>query len=347
MIQLYVDVEKYVANIEKIKSTLKNGTKYCAVVKANAYGLGYKEISEATQNNVDCFAVAFSFEGLAMREEGIKKPILQLSPYESEYLQDSINQEIMLSTFSLSQLEEIEKTAKSVGKSAVVQIKINSGMNRYGVKDSGYLNDMLNKINSSKNLSLAGVFSHLSGRDEEFAYVQKSNFEKLTNHINTHKHISASYGTRLSQDFHMNMVRVGIDAIGTGEDDYTKQTVALKSEIVAFQSVEAGEYIGYGDYFKANEKINVAIVRGGYADGVNRLLRNGGCVIINGNACKVRGTICMDCFMVDVSNADCKIGDSVEIFSENMPLATYANTIQTIPYEAVTQISQRVKRVYL
>ncbi len=346
MIKLCVDTKKYNANISKIKSNLKKGTKLCAVVKANAYGLGAENISKATESNVDCFAVAFSFEGLRLREIGVKKPILHLSPYENEYLEESIKQNITLSVFEKSQLKDIAYHAKKAGKKASVQIKINSGMNRYGVKEKSAFYSMLNQVETSKNLTVTGVFSHLSGRDAEFATFQKDKFLAMTENLKIAKHISASYGTRLGKSFHMDMVRVGIDLIGTGSDKIFQQTVTFKSEIVAFQKVESGEYVGYGDYFQAKGKIKVAIIRGGYADGVNRLIRNGGCVIIKGRMCKIVGSVCMDCFFADVTGVKCETGDSVEIFSENLPLESYAKTIKTIPYEALTQISERVVREY-
>lgn len=344
--KLCVDTKKYNANISKIKSNLKKGTKLCAVVKANAYGLGAEKISKATENNVDCFAVAFSREGLKLRELGIKKPILQLSPFENEFLQESIKEDIMLTVFAESQLKDIAYHAKKAGKKACVQIKINSGMNRYGVNEKSVFHSMLNEVESNKNLAIAGVFSHLSGRDKEFATFQKDKFLDMTKNVNTTKHIAASYGTSLGHDFHLDMVRVGIDLIGTGGDNVFQQSVAFKSEIVAFQNVNADEYIGYGDYFMAKDKIKVAIIRGGYADGVNRLIRNGGCVIINGLMCKIVGSVCMDCFFADVSDVKCEAGDSVEIFSENLSLMQYADKIKTIPYEALTQISERVVREY-
>ncbi len=346
MIKLCVNLNQYKANIQNIKQTLKKGTKFCAVVKANAYGLGDKEITKATENMVDCFAVAFSCEGLSLRENGIKKPILQLSPHEEHLLEESIRNDIMLSVFTPSQLKDIAYHARKLHAKCKVQIKINSGMNRYGINEKSQFITMLNKIQSSKNIDLCGIFSHLSGRDEEFANFQKDKFESMTRQVSTLKHISASYGTRISKNFHMDMVRIGIDMIGTGEI-LNNQSVTLQSEIIAFQNVNSGEYVGYGDYFSANSKIRVAIVRGGYADGVNRLQRNGGCVIINKSMCSIVGSICMDCFFVDVSKVKCKIGDKVEIFSQNMPLATYANIMKTIPYEALTQISQRVKREYV
>ncbi len=346
MIKLCVDTKKYNANISKIKSNLKKGTKLCAVVKANAYGLGGENISKATESNVDCFAVAFSFEGLKLRENGVKIPILQLSPYENELLEESIRKDITLSVFAKSQLKDIAYHAKKAGKKACVQIKINSGMNRYGVKEKSAFYSMLNHVEASKNLALTGVFSHLSGRDKEFSTFQKDKFISMTENLKIPKHISASYGTRLGRDFHMDMVRVGIDLIGTGSDKNFQQSVAFKSEIVAFQKVEAGEYVGYGDYFKSHAKIKVAIIRRGYADGVNRLIRNGGCVIIKDRMCKIVGSVCMDCFFADVSGLKCEKGDSVEIFSENLPLESYAKKIKTIPYEALTQISERVVREY-
>ncbi len=346
MIKLCVDMKKYKSNISKIKSNLKKGTKFCAVVKANAYGLGAKNISKATENKVDCFAVAFSVEGLELREIGIKVPILQLSPYEGELLEESIRRKITLSVFSKSQLKDIAYHAKKTGEKASVQIKINSGMNRYGINEKSTFYSLLNAVESYKNINLTGVFSHLSGRDEEFASFQKDKFLKMTKNLPVKKHIAASFGTRLGKDFHMDMVRVGIDMIGACSSENAKQAVSLVSEIIAFQSVNGGEYVGYGDYFMSKGKIKVAIIRGGYADGVNRLIRNGGCVIIKGIMCKIVGSVCMDCFFADVSGVKCEIGDSVEIFSENISLESYAEKIKTIPYEALTQISSRVVREY-
>lgn len=346
MPKLIVDLSKYKSNIKGIKAKLKKQAKLCAVVKANAYGVGAKEISKATQNSADCFAVAFCCEGLCLREAGITKPILQLSPFEACYLCDLIKNDITLSVFCKSQLRDIEKTAKKLGAKANVQIKINSGMNRYGIKEKSHLESLAEKIYSSKNLNLAGVFSHLSARNEEFSIFQKDKFLKLTKNLHCEKHISASYGYKLSKDFHLDMVRVGIDLCGGAGVEGLLQAVSFTSKINAFQTVQSGEYVGYGNNFTPNQKIKIAIVVGGYADGVNRLISSEGYAIINKQKAKIVGSVCMDCFFCDVTNIKCKKGDEVEIFSQDNPLWEYAEKIKSIPYEALTQISPRTKRIY-
>jgi alanine racemase len=348
-----------VHNLNYFKSKLKPGTKVVAMVKAFSYGSGSYEIASLLEyHKVDYLAVAFADEGVALRQAGISLPIIVMNPEEAVFKQ-MLEYNLEPEIYSFGELRRFTIFLKNNHvENFPVHLKIDSGMHRLGFVEPE-IESLCSELKENKYLSIKSVFSHLAASDEPqhdgFTLLQVKNFEQISKKIidaldyPIYRHILNSMGVERFPEAQFEMVRLGIGLYGINPFNQGKlrNVSTLKTIISQIKIIEKGETIGYSRKGKANVETKIAILPIGYADGFDRKLGNGfGKVWINGQFAPIIGNICMDMCMADISNINAKEGDEVEIFGDHVPISDIAKQIGTIPYEILTGISNRVKRIY-
>jgi alanine racemase len=357
--RLEINLDALVHNLNYYRSGLPSGTRIMIMVKALSYGSGTHEIASLLQyQKVDYLGVAFADEGVSLRQAGITLPIMVMSPEPGSFdimLKHQLEPEI----YSFRMLDQFNQTViRNQEIDYPVHIKIDTGMHRLGFQESE-IPPMLSHLKNCHNLKVKTIFSHLAASDEEVhdSYTQKqiAVFEKITGQIidvlgyPVIRHILNSSGIERFPNACFDMVRLGIGLYGISSSvqHNLRNVSSLKSQISQIKTVTPGERIGYGRKGKAEGKTTIAIVPVGYADGLNRKLGNGvGRFIVNGKEVPIIGNICMDMTMVDISNISVREGDEVIIFGDGYPVSRLAEQLDTIPYEILTGISTRVKRIY-
>ncbi len=356
---LKVNLSALVDNVRYFRSKLKPTTKLTCMVKAFAYGAGSVEVSKALQASglVDYLAVAVADEGVELRRAGITLPIIIMDP-EVAAMDLILENNLEPNVYSHQSLKTVIVAAQAKGLEYVpIHIKIDSGMHRLGF----YKEDMpwlIDRLNHQKAVRVASVFSHLAGSDEaqfdEFTLSQIKYFdacaEELKEGLNYPiiKHICNSAGIERFSQFQFDMCRLGIGLYGFSFAGAKLRNVCtLETTILSVKTVKAGETIGYGRHTTLTEDRTIAVIPIGYADGFDRRFSNyGGEVWVRGKRCPVVGNVCMDQAMIDVTGADARPGDIVEVFGEHMPLQELADKLGTITYEILTSVSRRVQRIY-
>lgn len=360
---LEIDLGAMVHNLNLMRSMISPQTKLMAMVKAFGYGSGSFEIANSLQfHHADYLAVAYADEGIELRKAGITLPILVLSPEEQSFdamIQYGLEPEI----FSVRSLQLLENAMKRKGKletPVCIHVKLNTGMNRLGFSASD-ISNLVIRIKNNPQLRLKSVFSHLAAsenyEEDAFSEQQIALFDKMSNAILPHfeypvlRHICNSFGIVRFPNAHYDMVRLGIGLYGVAPESPIKQKLrnvsTLRTTISQIHALKAGQTIGYGRAEKVKTDMRSATLPIGYADGLNR--KNGnrqGSVLINGQRAPIVGNVCMDMCMVDVTGIACKEGDDAIIFGEEYPIEDFARNSETIPYEVLTTVSARVKRVY-
>jgi alanine racemase len=360
---LEIDLGAMVHNLNLIRSILKPSTKLMAMVKAFGYGSGSFEIANILQfHHAGYLAVAYADEGIELRKAGISLPIMVISPEEQSFdamIQYGLEPEIF-SVRSLRLLENAIARKGALDAPLKIHIKLNTGMNRLGFSESE-VNELIVRIQNNKQLKVASVFSHLAASEnpeqDDFTRTQIARFEKMSSEILSHfdypivRHICNSFGILRFPEAQYDMVRLGIGLYGVAPDspisDKLRNVSTLRTTITQIHELKPGDTIGYGRTEKVMHEMRSATLPIGYADGLNR--KNGnrnGCVVINGHRAPIVGNVCMDMCMVDVTGIPCKEGDDVVVFGEELPITEFAAHSDTIPYEVLTGISGRVKRVY-
>ena len=355
---LEVNLSAIVRNLNFFKSQLKPTTKMMVMVKAFSYGGGSYEIANVLQyHNADYLTVAYADEGKALRDAGISTPILVLNPEVSSY-QTLIKYNLEPEIYSIRVLQEFQKAL--AGKQFSIHIKIDSGMHRLGFQNNN-ISDLLENLNQNKNIKVKSIFSHLSSADD----LEESNFTKqqaeyLQEAYNLilakldYKpmlHLLNSVGIINYPQYQFDMVRVGLGLHGITNNKEAQQflepVTSLKTVISQIRNISEGESVGYNRKYISSKKMRIATLPVGYADGIDRRWGNEiGEVIINNSRSKIIGIIAMDMLMVDVTEIECNEGDEVEVFGENITVTKMSEKIGTIPYEILTKISPRVKRIY-
>lgn len=325
--------------------------KFCAVVKANAYGLGVKKICESIDDLVDYFAVSSEDEFLEICK-AVTKPILLLDPiYENITNLAKLNCEFCVSNFH--QLKIILAEAeKNLSVKFKLHLAFNTGMNRFGFNREMEVLKVFNMIEKTQNVSIFSVFSHFyQGNEEIFVKSQAKQFSNLKKKLqqnfdlsNIVFHISNTAGFSLEKNF--DMFRIGL-----GMFCYNNNYVfSLETKIIEIQKLKKHDTVGYGLGFVAKQKTKVAVCAIGYADGVPRNLAGVGYVLINGEFCKILA-VCMDSVVVDVTNVNSKLLDKVTLIGKNgdkeISCCKFSSWCDTIDYEIMTSISGRVKREYI
>ncbi len=359
---LEINLHSLIENLNYFRSKLLPDTKIMVMVKAFSYGSGSFEIANILEyHNVDYLCVAYTDEGVELRRAGIKLPIIVMNPEEEAFdqiLQYNLEPEI----YSFRILKQFNKAIDGYSHDikGKIHLKLDTGMHRLGFleKDMG---NLIKELQQSHRLRVVSVFSHLAAADDpqedQFTRNQYQQLNAMATHLETAlnytflKHILNSAGISRFPEAQMDMVRLGIGLYGVEhleeEKGKLQNVSSLKTIISQIKEVPKGETVGYNRSFKAPEKMRIAIVPVGYADGLRRNLSNGkGRLYIHGKAAPIIGKICMDMCMLDIRNISCKEGDQVIIFGENHPITELAKHAETIPYEILTGISKRVKRVY-
>jgi alanine racemase len=356
---LEVNLTALTENWNYFREKLRPETKIMSMVKAFGYGSGAVEVARILQHHhCDYVAVAVADEGVELRREGIKIPIVVMNPEKSGFelmFENNLEPEI----YSFDLLADFIRAAEKLGITDYpVHVKIDSGMHRLGFELSD-IELLVNKLKTSPQIKVRSVFSHLAAADNEkldnFTKQQIQIFTQCADAISkafNHKilrHILNSAGIERFPEFQFDMVRLGIGHYGISalKNANLRNVCTLKTIILQIKNVKRGETIGYGRRGIIEKDSKIAILPIGYADGYNRRLGNGlGEVYINGQRAKTVGNVCMDLLMVNVTNIEAREGNSVEIFGENVTISELADKLQTIPYEILTGVSRRVKRVY-
>lgn len=355
---LEIDLTAAAANLTYIRNKVGRETKVMAMVKAFAYGSGSYEMAKMLDGKVDYMAVAYTDEGVTLRQNGIRTPIMIMNADE-ETFGHLFRYNLEPAVFSISQLQALQTFAE--GRPLNVHVEIDTGMHRLGFSP-GQADDIAEWFIRNENIRIKSLFSHLSASDEavydEFTKQQSKIFgtvaEKLSETIpyTFDKHISNTAAALRFQELRYDMVRLGIGLYGidpSGEHQKNlKHVFTLKTVVSQVKWIEANESIGYSRKAIENRKRKIAVLAIGYADGLNRHLSNGaGGFIIRGQYAKVAGNVCMDMCMVDVTDIPCEAGDEAELFGGQYDILQLAASLNTIPYEILTGISQRIRRVYI
>jgi alanine racemase len=348
-------------NLNFFKSKLAPKVKMMVMVKAFGYGNGGLEIAKLLEHHkVDYLGVAFADEGISLKNGGIKTPIMVLNPENTSFsaiIQHKLEPEI----YCLKGLYAFLKIAKQKNlEHFPIHIKVDTGMHRLGFEEDT-IDELIATLKGESAVKVQSILSHLATSDDlkypGFAMKQIQLFERLSSKIirelsiSPIRHILNTSGISNFPAAQYNMVRLGIGLYGVSNDPVEQQFLenvgTLKSVISQTRLIAAGESVGYGRKFIAVKPTRVATIPIGYADGISRGWGNGlGFVIIKDKKADIIGSICMDMLMVDVSEVDCTEGDSVIIFGEKPTVSFIAKELNTIPYEILTSISQRVKRVF-
>ncbi len=363
-----IDLDAVDFNIKSIIKRVGGRAKIIGTVKADAYGHGAVEVAEVlAENGVDMFSVAMTDEGINLRNNGIKAPVLVLGLTPPEYVKEAVEYDLIQTVSDYNTAEAISKAAKELNKKAVIHIKIDTGMGRIGFRPEKESFDEIENISKLDNIEINGIFTHFCTSDEKdktFTYVQKEKFVYAVKELEKRginialKHASASAGLMDFDDLFFNAVRPGIILYGYYPSDDVmkdrlpvKPVMSLKSRVMFIKDIENGDTIGYGRTYKANEKRIIATIPAGYADGYNRLLSNKGCVLINGKRAPLRGRICMDQCMADITGIEAEQWDEAVLMgkqgNEEITADEIAKEIGTISYEVLCMISKRVPRVYI
>ncbi|MCF6364888.1 MAG: bifunctional UDP-N-acetylmuramoyl-tripeptide:D-alanyl-D-alanine ligase/alanine racemase [Bacteroidales bacterium] len=357
---LEINLEALTHNFNYYKSLLPPGTKTMVMVKALSYGSGTSKISELLQyHQVDYLGVAIADEGVSLRKAGITTKIMVMNPDENS-ISDIIDYKLEPEIYSFNILETfLNKLKDYSGIKLPIHIKVDTGMMRLGFCDFE-IDALLKKLQNTKLLFVKSVFSHLAASDEpqhdEFTNTQINKFKEICNNFSAGlnykfiKHIANTSGIERFPNAVFDMVRIGIGLYGfNGADNANLMNVStLKTRIIQIKTVLKNETVGYGRKWIAKRNSKIAVIPIGYADGLSRKFSNEtGSVLINKQKAVIIGNVCMDMCMIDITDIDAKENDEVIIFGDDYPASEIAKKLNTISYEVITRVSERVKRIYL
>ncbi|NIJ51956.1 bifunctional UDP-N-acetylmuramoyl-tripeptide:D-alanyl-D-alanine ligase/alanine racemase [Dyadobacter arcticus] len=360
---LEINLDALVHNLNYYRSKIGRKTKIMVMVKAFAYGSGSAEVAALLQyHRVDYLGVAYADEGVALRQSGITLPVMVMNATLPAFdllweykLEPELYSRRMLSDW-LSYILKKNDAANAPS----VHLKLDTGMHRLGFEEDDY-DWLISQLQQNPALRVSSIFSHLVGADEgihnEFSKNQYQQFVKGAGLLekalgySTLKHILNSAGIVRFPDYRLDMVRLGIGLYGveaTGQEQYALQSVgSLKTIVSQIKYLSSGETVGYSRSGQITHDSAIATLAIGYADGYDRGLGNGiGKILVNGTLCPTIGNVCMDMTMVDVTGAKVEEGDEVIIFGKELPITELAKSIHTIPYEILTGIGDRVKRIF-
>ncbi len=359
---LEVNLDAVMRNYNYFRSKLPAGIGLVAMVKASGYGAGSYEIARTLQ---DCgaayLAVAVLDEGIDLRKRGITMPVMVMNPKVVNYRQMFANR-LEPEVFSMPMLLDVVKEAEKYGvKEYPVHIKLDTGMHRMGFVEEE-LPEIMRILNSTDAVRIASAFSHLATADcmdmDDYTLLQLQRFDRYTTYMLKHspspflRHILNSAGILRFPEYHYDMARLGIGLYGVNTlppevEDPLSVVSTLRTVIIAIRDWKKGESIGYARRSILDRDSRIATIPIGYADGMNRHFGRGNISVkVNGKDAPTIGNICMDACMIDVTDVDCREGDVVEIFGPSAAVDRLSDLLDTIPYEILTSVSPRVKRVY-
>lgn len=356
---LEVDLNALIHNVNYFRSHLLPETKLMSMVKAYAYGSGDVEVARCLQQNkCDYLAVAVADEGADLRKEGIHTPIVVMNPEVGAFgkiFEYKLEPEI----YNFRLLDAFAQNAKKRGiTNYPIHIKIDTGMHRLGFAPEE-VDKLIEQLKNQESLQVRSVFSHLVGSDspelDPFTEAQATLFlqcaEKFTQSFSHKilKHVLNSAGIERFPQYQFDMVRLGIGHYGISATDHAslEEVCTLKTSILQIRKVSAGDTVGYSRKGQLTRDSLIGAIPLGYADGYDRKLGNGvGKVLVNGHIAPVVGNVCMDVTMIDLTGIPAQEGDTVVLFGKEHSIRKMAHALQTIPYEVLTSISRRVKRIY-
>lgn len=345
---LKIDVGAIKNNLKRVRSNLLPNQKLCVVAKANCYGLGNRVV-KFISDDADYFAVSSGEEYFEVRKY-TTKPILILCPIYSG-LERLISSGAELTVSNFESLQKVIRASEKSGIKAKVHLAVNTGMNRFGFKGKEEFVRAIRIIKKTQNVSILGVFSHyFEANNKKFDILQYNllkEYEQIFYENYDKKvlfHLPSSYGIFSQNGF--DMARCGMAVY----DDSFFATISLQSKIVDIQHLKCGESAGYDRAFEAKEDTTIAVVAIGYGDGIFRKIKDGGKCLIGGKFAKIVA-VCMDTILVDITNSDAKIGDKVVLIGKSEKKQIFvcdvAKVCDTISYEIMVRISDRVKRRYI
>jgi alanine racemase len=339
---------------------MKPTTKLVCMVKADAYGAGAVEVAKTLQDHrVDYLAVAVADEGVTLRKNGITGNIIIMNP-EMTSFKTMFDYDLEPEVYSFRLMEALIKAAEKEGITDYpVHIKLDTGMHRLGFNPKEDMDQLIDRLKHQNAIIPRSVFSHFVGSDsddfDDFSAQQFKLFDEGSKKLQSafgHKilrHIDNSAGIEHFPERQLDMCRLGLGLYGIdSRDNRILNTVStLKTTILQIRKVKKTDTVGYSRKGKLEKDSVIAAIPIGYADGLNRHLGNRHCYcLVNGKKAEYVGNICMDVAMIDVTGIDCQEGDNVEIFGNDLPVTVLSDVLDTIPYEVLTGISNRVKRVY-
>ncbi|MBQ9202012.1 MAG: bifunctional UDP-N-acetylmuramoyl-tripeptide:D-alanyl-D-alanine ligase/alanine racemase [Bacteroidales bacterium] len=355
--RMEVNLDAIVHNYNYFRSLLKPETRMTVMVKAESYGLGALEVSRTLQaHGADAVAVAVADEGVRLRQGGIHIPVMVMNP-DVSVLPICYEYKLEPEVYSFRLLEAFIQAGERLGvRDYPIHIKLDTGMHRLGFSEDD-LPRLIAMLRFQHVLSVSTVFTHLAGSDDErfddYTMQQWQRFDAMSRQLQAamaypvERHILNSAGIERFPQWQCERVRLGVGLYGVSavHPEALKATASLKTRILQIHRFKAGESIGYSRTTVLDHDTDVATLPIGYADGLNRHNRDAE-VWIDGHRARLLGSICMDACMADVTGLPVKEGDTVEIFGENITISEVARRLDTIPYEVLTSVSQRVKRVY-
>ena len=365
-----IDLDAIAYNMEQMKQNIRPETKVMAVIKADGYGHGAVQIAEMMErwNYIWGFAVATLDEAVVLRTEGIQKPILVLGCVFPDQYMEMLKHEIRMNIYTEEMAESISRMAAREGKTAYMHIKLDTGMSRLGFGINEQSAETIKRISKMPNVNMEGIFTHFTKADEKdksFTKKQIQEFVWMTERLKeknvrfTYEHCSNSAGIIDVPEANFDIVRAGISTYGlypSEEVDKTnvklKPALALKSHVAFVKEIERGTPVSYGGTFVAKEKMKIATIPVGYADGYPRSLSNKGYVLIRGKKAPILGRVCMDQFMVDVTQIESvSFGDKVTMIgkdgNEILPVEVLSELSGRFNYEFVCDLGKRIPRVYV
>lgn len=353
-------------NLKEVRRLVGNKTKIMAIVKADGYGHGAVEIARrVVKAGVDYLGVASLEEGKELREAKIKSPILILGYTFPSRIVEVVKYSLTQTVYDLDLIRALDRAAGKLNKKAKVHIKVDTGMGRLGVLPKGVA-DLISKLSSLSNLKMEGIFTHFSSadEDEEYTLEQLAMFNEVVKNLERRgisfplKHTANSAAIIRFPQTHFNLVRPGIMLYGLspfeeqsliGEKVSLKPALSLKTKVISVKELPAGSSISYGRTYKTKKRTSLAVIPLGYADGFSRLLSNCGEALVRGRRVPIRGRVCMDFSVIEVSES-IKVGEEVVLIGkqgkEEIKVEEIAKKMKTINYEVVCLIGKRVPRIY-
>ncbi len=361
---LEINLDALIHNLNYFRGLLRPSTRIMVMVKAFSYGSGSYEIASSLQyHQTDYLAVAYADEGYELRKAGITMPVIVMNP-EEESMIGLVRNQLEPEIYNFRVLDMLDRSIRSYNgtlrESVKIHIKLDTGMHRLGF-DAADLELLAARIKNNPMLRVSSVFSHMAAAEDPnhdlFSGEQIRTFDGMCARLKALlgypflMHILNSAGICRFPEAQFDMVRLGISLYGVPacpeQADKLHHVSTLRSSVSQIKNVPARDTIGYNREWKAESDMTIATVSIGYADGLNRRLSNGrGKLLVNGRFARIVGNICMDMCMIDVTGMQVKEGDEVIIFGKDYPITELASDMETIPYEVLTGISRRVKRVY-
>ena len=359
---LEVNLNAVVDNLNYYRSFLKPETKLVCMVKADAYGAGAVEVAKTLQDHrVDYLAVAVADEGVTLRQNGITQNIMIMNP-EMTAFKTMFDYDLEPEVYSFRLLDALVRAAEKEGITGwPVHIKLDTGMHRLGFDPEKDMEELIRRLKGQTAIIPRSVFSHFVGSDSDdfdrFSALQFECFDKASRQLQaafSHKilrHMDNSAAIEHFPERQLDMCRLGLGLYGYDPREAKQASLrpvsTLKTTILQLRNVPKDETVGYSRKGVLTRDSVIAAIPIGYADGLNRHLGRGACYcLVNGQKAPYVGNICMDVAMIDVTDIPCKEGDMVEIFGEHLPANVLSDVLQTIPYEVLTSVSSRVKKVY-